>query len=115
MARRVLIVEAHAEIDPTLTEALAALEPGLQIDRATSLNAAVDLLTSVGYDLIVSEADRDGARAGLFLRHLCERRFPTIPFALLSSAPPDPEDPSLLSRPFSASQLRERLLHLLAS
>ena len=115
MARRVLIVEAHAEIDPTLAEALASLEPGLEIDRAASLNAAVERLASVGYDLIVSEADREGARAGLFLRHLCERRFPTIPFALLSSAPPDPDDPSLLCKPSTARELRERLRKLLAS
>lgn len=115
MPRRVLIVEADSQLAPLLDEGLAAVEPGIEIDRAVSVNAAVDRLTAVGYDLIVSDEEIDGTRAGPFLRHLCQRRFPSVPFVLLSSADDDGEEPdeALLHKPFSAAELRERVTRLL--
>lgn len=118
MPLRVLIVEAETQLAPVVQEGLAALDPGIEIDRAVSVNAAVDRLSAVGYDLIVSDEEIGGMRAGPFLRHLCERRFPTVPFMLLSSGAGEAErreepDPTLLHKPFSADELRERLVRLL--
>jgi len=115
MPRRVLIVEAGFELGPLVSEGLARIDPEIEIDRAESMNVAVDRLAAAGYDLIVCDDEIDGARSGLLLRHLCERRFPAIPFVLLASGAVDGEpDPTLLCKPFSPSELGERIARLLA-
>jgi hypothetical protein len=83
VGRRVLIVESGTQLAPVVREAIAAFDPTVEIDLAHSMDAAVGRLADLGYDLIVSAAAFDGARAGLFLRHLCARRFPTVPFLLM--------------------------------
>ena len=65
-------------------------------------------LSAQGYDLIVSADEFDGARAGLFLRHLCARRFPGIPFLLLSGSGDGGGGISLSPR-----ECRERIKRLL--
>jgi hypothetical protein len=85
MTRRVLVVESGFELGPVVSEGVADVDPAVQIDHAHSVSAAVGRLSSGGYDLIVSADEFDGARAGVFLRHLCARRFPAIPFLLLTN------------------------------
>jgi len=85
MPRRVLVVESGFELGPVVSEGVTDVDPAIEIDHAHSVTAAVGRLTACGYDLIVSADEFDGARAGLFLRHLCARRFPSVPFLLTSS------------------------------
>jgi len=84
MARRVLVVETGAELAPMVAAGAADVDPDIVIERARGVSSAVGRLAEGGYDLIVSADALDGARAGVFLRHLCERRHPAIPFLLLS-------------------------------
>lgn len=86
MARRVLVVESGFALGPVVSEGVADVDPAIEIDHAHSVTAAVGRLSACGYDLIISADEFDGARAGVFLRHLCARRFPSIPFLLASSA-----------------------------
>lgn len=123
MSRRVLVVEAGSEFSSLVRAGVADIDPGIQVDRADSVNAAVVQLAASGYDLIISDDELDGTRAGLFLRHLCERRFPAIPFVLLASGvepgedggaePDEAGDEALLRKPFSVGECRERLERLL--
>ncbi len=113
MPRRVLIVEAHAAPDPVLREGLSAIDPAFEIDSTSSVPSAVERLSEIGYDLIVADDVLEGARAGLFLRHLCERRFPTVPFVLLSSSAEESPEPALLRRPLSVDRVREQIERLL--
>jgi len=118
VARRVLVVEAGSELSSVVSEGVADVDPGIQVDRADSVDAAVARLAASGYDLIISDDELDGTRAGLFLRHLCERRFPSIPFMLLSSgadplALDEAEHEALLRKPFSVGECRERIKQLL--
>jgi hypothetical protein len=87
--RRVLLVETGCELGARLGEGLAALGPAVQVERARGLHAAVSRLCAGGYDLVVSADRPGGARTGLFLRHLCERRFPGLPFVLLGAGAGD--------------------------
>jgi hypothetical protein len=84
MARRVLVVESGFELGPALSEGIAGVDPAIEVDHAHSVSAAVGRLQACGYDLIISATEFDGARAGIFLRHLCARRFPSVPFLLTS-------------------------------
>jgi len=84
VARRVLVVESGSDLGPAVSEGVARLDPAIEVDCAHSISAAVGRLSDCGYDLIVSADELDGARAGLFLRHLCARRFPSVPFLLTS-------------------------------
>jgi len=84
MARRVLVVESGTDLGPAVSEGVARLDPAIEVDHAHSVSAAVGRLTDFGYDLIVAADEFDGARAGIFLRHLCARRFPAVPFVLTS-------------------------------
>jgi len=86
MERRVLVVESGSELAPLVSEGVAALDPAVEVEVARSLNGAVARLAERAFDLIVSAEELGGARAGLFLRHLCERRFPAVPFLLLADA-----------------------------
>jgi hypothetical protein len=90
MARRVLVVESGSDLGPAVSEGVARLDPAIEVDHAHSVSAAVGRLADCGYDLIVSADELDGARAGLFLRHLCARRFPSVPFVLTSGAEDEP-------------------------
>lgn len=85
MTRRVLVVESGFELGPVVSEGIADVDPAIEIDHAHSVSAAVGQLSARGYDLIVSADEFDGGRAGVFLRHLCARRFPAIPFLLLAN------------------------------
>lgn len=117
MGRRVLMVESGCELVSLVSEGVAAVDPGIEVDHARTVDAAVERLSTGGYDLIVSDEALDGTRAGLFLRHLCERRFPTIPFVLLSDGDPDElgadDECTWLEKPFSARECSERIKRLL--
>ena len=78
------MVESGFDLGPAVSEGVARLDPAIEGDHAHSVSAAVGRLTACGYDLIVSADEFDGARAGVFLRHLCARRFPAVPFLLTS-------------------------------
>ena len=113
MGRRVLVVESGFELGPVVSEGVANIDPAIEIDHADSVNAAIARLTAGGYDLIVSATEFDGARAGLFLRHLCARRFPAIPFVLLTGENSPSSDPDAANGPFSARECHERIKRLL--
>ena len=83
MGRRVLLVSGSG---PEAGDEIAALDPAIELEHAPSMDAAVGRLSDGGYDLIVSDEEIGGARTGLFLRHLCQRRFPSIPFVLRSAS-----------------------------
>jgi hypothetical protein len=84
MVRRVLVVESGFDLGPAVSEGVARVDPAIEVDRADSVSAAVGRLAACGYDVIVSADEFGGARAGVFLRHLCARRFPAVPFLLTS-------------------------------
>jgi hypothetical protein len=90
MKRRVLLVETGCGLDSRLDEGLAGLGPAVQVERASDLPAALRRLCAGRYDLVVSGDRPGGARTGLFLRHLCERRFPGLPFVHLPAGDGDP-------------------------
>ena len=108
MVRRVLVVESGSELGPVVSEGVADVDPSIEVDHADSVGAAVRRLADAGYDLIVSADQFGGARAGLFLRHLCARRFPAVPFLLLSGGEEDAGGKTL-----SARECHERIKQLL--
>ena len=108
MARRVLVVESGFELGPVVSASVADVDSAIRIDHADSVGAAVRRLAARGYDLIVSADEFDGARAGLFLRHLCARRFPSVPFLLLSG-----EGRRSRNGTLSPGECRERIKRLL--
>lgn len=108
MGRRVLIVESGSQLGSMVSEGIAALDPTVEVDLAHSVDAAVGRLAALGYDLIVSATAFDGARAGLFLRHLCARRFPSVPFLLMGDGA-DPRGAGVLSPPECLERIKRLL------
>jgi len=102
------VVESGFELGSLVSAGVSDVDPGIEIDHADSVGAAVRRLADRGYDLIVSAEQFDGARTGLFLRHLCARRFPSVPFLLLSE-----EGHASRAGGLSPGECRQRIKRLL--
>ncbi len=115
-SRRLLVVEDDIDLETLIAHVVQRIDPRIELDWATSVSRAHELLGQYEYDLVVADYALTGSWTGLFLRHLCAHKYPWLPFVIMSGMPTQHylaiagDDPCpFLHKPFTVSECHDFL------
>ncbi len=115
--KTVLIVDDEESVREIVTEMIG--EMGYDVKSAESGEAALDLMSKVNFDLVISDVKMDGMD-GLSLAQRLREKFPKLPLALMTAYPSDSVHSMvreklvdfLLLKPFQIDELQGMVLNL---
>lgn len=129
-SKEVLVLEDDRALETVIRRVLRSIDPGLGVRWASSLDEAYCELGEIKYEvgnqpsLILSDIYLPNMDSGTSLWEHCQRRFPDVPFAFMSSLAADryinlfkssSNLPPFISKPFSILECKEVLGGLLYS
>ncbi len=119
---RVLIVEDDRDLETLLSQVLRTISSSVEVDWATNVLDARCKLESKRYDLVIADHTLEDDLSGFFLRCLCKRRWPDLPFVMISAMRADAflkmsgsVPCPFLSKPFTVQECREMICSALAT
>lgn len=115
--KTVLIVDDEESVREIVSEMIS--EMGYNVQSAESGEAALDLISRIDFDLVISDVKMDGMD-GLTLAQRLRKKFPKLPLALMTAHPSDGVYKMvqeklvdfLLLKPFQIDELKGMVLNL---
>src|SRR4051794_29686819 len=82
--KSILVVEDDLFLKPLMCKVIDSIDPSIQLRWATSVEDALVALETGHFSLIISDYLLQGSRTGLALWDVCKKKYPKIPFLMMS-------------------------------